>query len=79
MGSLKRKMQRNKSLKKLKEAKKNLKKSLAAVSGLPTVCTGCNKDFDPHADADTWMVLSKDQTLNLLCPSCYERVKTAEL
>lgn len=72
MGSLKRKMKRKKDLKRLKESKKALKKSLAAVSGLPTTCTGCDKDFDPHEDADSWMVLSKDDSLNLFCPTCYE-------
>ena len=73
MGSLKRKIERKKSLKKAKVAKKNLKKALSATMGMPTNCTDCGCDFDPEKDSDTWMVTAFDDVINLRCPECYKK------
>ena len=75
MGSLKRKMERKKLLKKSKKAKKKLKQALNATLGMPTKCSGCDADFDPHNDADTWMVSAYDDMINLFCPTCYNKIQ----
>tara|TARA_Y100001938_G_scaffold133553_2_gene193057 strand:+ start:323 stop:568 length:246 start_codon:yes stop_codon:yes gene_type:complete len=72
MGSIKRKMQRKKNQKALKQSKKNLKKALAATMGMPTNCTECNAEFDPIEDADTWRVAVFDSVVKLSCPTCFE-------
>ena len=78
MGSLKRKLERKKSLKGQKEAKKNLKKALNATMGMPTNCSGCNANFDPLEDAETWMVAVFDDKIQLNCPVCYEKAQENE-
>ena len=70
MGSLKRKIERKKRLKKDKSAKKNLKKALNATMGIPTKCSKCNASFDPIEDADTWVVTLYDGQTSLFCPTC---------
>ena len=75
MGSLKRKMERKKALKKTKQSKKQLKQALNATLGMPTKCSGCSGDFDPHTDADTWMVTAYEDMIHLFCPSCYKEVQ----
>jgi hypothetical protein len=71
MGSLKRKMQRKKDLKKSKEAKKNLKRVLNATMGIPTSCSMCSADFDPIKDADTWIVtMVPGEEAVLICETC---------
>ena len=74
MGSLKRKMERKKKLRELKNTKKSLKSALNATLGLPTSCSQCCADFDPVEDADSWMVVAQDQTPKLFCPSCYSKI-----
>ncbi len=73
MGSLKRKIERKKRLRKTKESKKNLKKVLNATMGMPTKCVSCGTDFDPIEDADTWMVSVFDEVVQLNCPKCYKK------
>ena len=74
MGSLKRKIERKKKLKNLKQSKKNLKKALSATMGMPTNCTQCNAEFDPIDDADTWRVTVQDRLVTLSCPVCWEKM-----
>ena len=74
MGSLKRKIERKKKLKNLKQSKKNLKKALSATMGMPTNCTQCNAEFDPIDDADTWRVTVQDSLVTLSCPVCWEKM-----
>tara|TARA_B100000131_G_scaffold246558_1_gene239530 strand:- start:110 stop:340 length:231 start_codon:yes stop_codon:yes gene_type:complete len=73
MGSLGRKIKRKKNLKKTKEAKKNLKRVLNATMGIPTKCSGCGANFDPHEHSDTWMVFVEDGAEVVLnCTECQE-------
>jgi len=74
MGSLKRKIERKKNLKKVKESKKNLKKALNATMGIPTKCSSCSDNFDPVEDSDTWMVTVYDEIVELKCPKCYKKL-----
>ena len=76
MGSIKRKVERKKKLEALKEQKKALKSALKNTMGMPSECSSCDKDFDPHEDADTWMVVADpDSGLQLFCPDCYDKDK----
>ncbi len=74
MGSLKRKINRKKQLKKDKESKKKLKQVLNATMGIPTKCSNCNASFDPIEDADTWIVTFHNENTSLFCPACNEEV-----
>ena len=71
-------MQRKKSLKANKAAKKNLKKALNATMGMPTSCTTCSLDFDPTKDAETWMVAVFNESIQLNCPECYQKLSEIE-
>ena len=73
MGSPGRKLRRKKEREQKKAAKKNLKKALSAVSGLPTNCSKCNSNFVFDDHADDWQVCAENGTVSLLCPICFEQ------
>jgi sarcosine oxidase gamma subunit len=70
MGSLSRKIKRKNILKKRKHNKRNLKKALNAVAGMPTECTKCSEKFNDESNPDQWMVIARDEMVSLYCPAC---------
>ena len=70
MGSLSRKIQRKKNLKKKKKARKSLKQALHATAGMPTYCTSCGSSFKSERDSDTWVVQFESSQVTLLCEDC---------
>ncbi len=75
MGSLKRKIRRQKEQK----AQKEMKKQLNMFGALGEECTSCKKSFDKKSkeDAQTWkVVVRKDKNrVSLYCPECWGKAK----
>ena len=71
MGSLKRKMARNKA----KRAKKEIKDQLMMFDKIGDKCDACEKDFDKKSkeQAMTWKVVvrEKEKVVRLYCPECW--------
>lgn len=73
MGSLSRKVKRNKE----KEAKKDMKEKVKLFSKIPEFCNMCEKPFD-KTDKDqvkSWRVVvrEKQEKVNLYCPPCWDQ------
>ena len=75
MGSLKRKMARNKA----KKAKKTMKNQLSMFDKLGDSCAACDKDFDKKSkqDVTTWSVVvrEKEGIVRLYCTECWQGAK----
>ena len=75
MGSLKRKMQRNKMKKFKKDFKKRLKQQMMMFDKLEDECAACEKPFDKKSKehASTWKVVvrEEEQVVRLYCPDCW--------
>ena len=73
MSGAKRKIQRNQE----KRAKKEMTKTLAAMTNLPEECLACSKPFDKTSKehAKTWFLIHrKNQDIpNLYCPECWKK------
>ena len=73
MGSLKRKMARNKA----KRAKKDLKEQMMMFDKLCDECSACEKPFDKSSKehAMTWNVVvrEKEKVIRLYCPDCWDK------
>ena len=73
MGSLKRKMLRNK----VKRAKKEIKQQLTMFDKLGDKCDACDKLFDKKSKehAMTWNVVvrEKEKIVRLYCPECWDK------
>jgi len=71
MGSLKRKMARNKA----KQAKKDLKQKVGMFDKLEDECLVCEKPFDKKSkeDVTSWFVTVREKqgVVNLYCPECW--------
>jgi hypothetical protein len=71
MGSLKRKMSRNKA----KQAKKDLKQKMGMFDKLQDECLVCEAPFDKKSKehVQTWFITirEKQNTVNLYCPECW--------
>ena len=71
MGSLKRKMARNKA----KQAKKDLKQKVGLFDKLEDECLVCEKPFDKKSkeDVTSWFVTVREEqgVVNLYCPECW--------
>jgi len=81
MGSLSRKMRRNRAKKFAKEFTKQLKSQLHSFGSMGSECLACQKPFDRNSKehAETWRVVvrkDKEQT-NLYCPTCWEAAQKA--
>tara|TARA_Y100000034_G_C6858647_1_gene390521 strand:- start:1011 stop:1310 length:300 start_codon:yes stop_codon:yes gene_type:complete len=79
MGSIQRKIKRNRSKKALKHLQKKTKKMMTMYDHLPEGCTNCLSPFD-KGDKEmvkTWsIVIPKDQTVvRLYCPTCWNSAK----
>ena len=72
MGSLKRKMARNKA----KQAKKDLKQKVGLFDKLEDECLVCEKPFDKKSkeDVTSWFVTVREEqgVVNLYCPECWD-------
>ena len=71
MGSLKRKMARNKA----KQAKKDLKQKVGMFDKLEDECLVCEMPFDKKSkeDVTSWFVTVREEqgVVNLYCPECW--------
>jgi hypothetical protein len=76
MGSLKRKMRRQRAQKMAKQFTKELQKQLNAMGSMPDECLACKKPFDRKSKehADTWKVVVRKQSqeTHLYCPTCWD-------
>ena len=73
MGSLKRKIARNKA----SRAKKEIKEQLMMFDKIGDKCDACEKDFDKKSkeQAAAWKVVvrEKEKVVRLYCPECWDR------
>ena len=73
MGSLDRKLRRNKRLKERKSAQKKAKQVENQVNSMPKTCAVCNSNFD-NTDKDMlnqWRIaVWDDGRIELTCPNC---------
>jgi len=71
MGSIKRKMARNKA----KRAKKEMKEQLHLFGKLGNECMSCKKPFDKNSKEQVmkWKVVVREEQekINLYCPECW--------
>ena len=76
MGSLKRKMLRNKTKRFKKDFKKQLKRQLMMFDKLEDECAACEKPFDKKSKehATTWKVIVREdeEAVRLYCPECWD-------
>ena len=75
MGSMSRKLKRNKD----KKAKKNLASKVALFGKLDDECMTCSKAFDKENKEQvmSWSVVVREQEgkVNLYCPECWNKAK----
>ena len=76
MGSMSRKIKRNKE----KKAKKELATKVALFGKLGDVCMTCDKPFDKNNKEQvmSWSVVVREheEKVNLYCPECWDKAKT---
>jgi uncharacterized protein with PIN domain len=79
MGSLKRKIERNKLKRKIKDTKKDLKNKVGLFDKIGEECLNCQKPFDKTSKkmALEWTVVVREEKeqVNLYCPECWESGK----
>ena len=77
MGSLKRKILRNKTKKIKKDVEKQMKRQLMMFDKLKDECASCEKPYDKKSKehAMTWNVVvrEKEEKVNLYCPECWDK------
>tara|TARA_B100000287_G_scaffold412182_1_gene442354 strand:- start:206 stop:526 length:321 start_codon:yes stop_codon:yes gene_type:complete len=77
MGSLKRKIARNKAKKEKKEFEKVMKQQLFMFDKLGNECSACSKPYDKKSKehAMTWKVVvrEKEEVVRLYCPECWDK------
>ena len=75
MGSLKRKVARNKAKKEKKEIEKLMKQQLFMFDKLGTECSACSEPYDKKSKehAMTWKVVvrEREEVVRLYCPKCW--------
>ena len=73
MGSLKRKLARNKA----KKAKKKMVEQMSMFGSLGDECAACQKSFDKKSKehVSTWNVVvkEKEKIVRLYCPECWDK------
>jgi len=76
MGSMERKLKRNKE----KKAKKELATKVALFGKLGDKCMTCGEPFDKknrdHVMKWSVVVREKEEKVNLYCPACWEKAKS---
>jgi len=77
MGSLKRKIARNKTKREKKEFEKVMKQQLMMFDKLGTECAACSEPYDKTSKehAMTWKVVvrEKEEVVRLYCPPCWDK------
>ena len=77
MGSLKRKILRNKTKKIKKDIAKQMKRQLMMFDKLEDECAACKKPYDKKSKehAMTWNVVvrEKEDVVRLYCPECWDK------
>tara|TARA_A100001391_G_C5043530_1_gene271539 strand:- start:1100 stop:1387 length:288 start_codon:yes stop_codon:yes gene_type:complete len=77
MGSIKRKMARNKAKRKKKQFEKAMKQQLLMFDKLGDECAACQKPFDKKSKehATTWNVVvrEEEEIVRLYCPECWDK------
>ncbi len=77
MGSLKRKMMRNKMKRIKKDIEKQMKRQLMMFDKLEDECAACQKTFDKKSKehAMTWKVVVREdeEAVRLYCPECWDK------
>jgi len=77
MGSLKRKIARNRAKREKKDFEKQLRRQLMMFDKLDIKCAMCKKPFDKKSkeDVTTWKVVvrEKEDTVRLYCPECWDK------
>ena len=75
MGSLKRKIARNKTKRERKNFEKVMKRQLTMFDKLGMECAACQEPFDKKSEdhAKTWRVVvrEKEEMVRLYCPQCW--------
>ena len=73
MGSLKRKLARNKA----KKAKKKMAEQISMFGALGDACEACQKPFDKKSkeQVSTWNVVVREEEkiVRLYCPECWDK------
>jgi len=77
MGSLKRKMLRNKTKRLKKDIQKQMKRQLTMFDKLKDECAMCETPFDKSSKehAENWKVVvrEKEEVVRLYCPECWDK------
>ena len=77
MGSLKRKMLRNKTKHIKKDLEKQMKRQFMMFDKLKDECAACQKSFDKKSkeQAMTWKVIVREdeEAVRLYCPECWDK------
>jgi len=77
MGSLKRKIVRNRAKREKKEFEKVMKKQLMMFDKLEDQCAACQEPFDKKSKehAKTWKVVVREdeEVVRLYCPQCWDK------
>ncbi len=77
MGSLKRKMTRNKLKRAKKDFKKEMKRQMMMFDKLENECAACQKPFDKKSKehAMSWRVVvrEEEEVVRLYCPECWDK------
>jgi Zn finger protein HypA/HybF involved in hydrogenase expression len=75
MGSLKRKMMRNRMKRVKKDVEKQMKRQLMMFDKLEDECAACQEPFDKKSKehAKTWKVVVREdeEVVRLYCPQCW--------
>lgn len=77
MGSLKRKMLRNKTKRFKKDIQKQMKQQIMMFDKLKDECAACTTPFDKKSKehASTWKVVvrEEEEVVRLYCPGCWDK------
>jgi len=76
MGSMKRKLERDKLKRKKKRLKQDVSEKMAMFGKLESACLVCEKPFDKNdkEQVQTWNVVVRknDESVRLYCPDCWK-------
>jgi hypothetical protein len=79
MGSLKRKLQRNRDKSAKKSSKKDISQKMGMFDNLPDNCSACAEPFDKkNRDmVSSWNVVVRndEKLVRLYCPTCWSKAK----
>ena len=75
--NLKRKLEKKKRKQESKKAEKLLSNKIKGII-LPDECTTCKTSFDKKSRdmAMSWMVIANEDRKHLVCPKCWDKIKS---